>query len=56
MEPVFIASGILLVVLVIVSYYVTNGIGTMGAPMRQFALFLMNKACLLYTSDAADDP
>ena len=42
MEPVFIASGILLVVLVIVSYYVTNGIGTMGAPMRQFALFLMN--------------
>ena len=44
MEPVFISAAILLTILVIVSYYVTNGIGTMGAPMRQFALFLMNKA------------
>ena len=44
MEPVFISAAILLAILVIVSYYVTNGIGTMGAPMRQFALFLMNKA------------
>ena len=44
MEPVFISAAILLTILLIVSYYVTNGIGTMGAPMRQFALFLMNKA------------
>ena len=44
MEPVFISAAILLTILVTVSYYVTNGIGTMGAPMRQFALFLMNKA------------
>ena len=56
MEPVFIASGILLVVLVIVSYYVTNGIGTMGAPMRQFALFLMNKAPVGLVDLFKDDP
>ncbi|MEC7238548.1 MAG: hypothetical protein VXV81_00215 [Candidatus Thermoplasmatota archaeon] len=56
MEPVFIASGILLVVLVIVSYYVTNGIGTMGAPMRQFALFLMNKAPVGLVDLFKDEP
>ena len=56
MEPVFIASGILLIVLVIVSYYVTNGIGTMGAPMRQFALFLMNKAPVGLVDLFKDEP
>lgn len=56
MEPVFIASGILLVVLVIVSYYVTNGIGTMGAPLRQFALFLMNKAPVGLVDLFKDEP
>lgn len=56
MEPVFIASGILLVILVIVSYYVTNGIGTMGAPMRQFALFLMNKAPVGLVDLFKDEP
>ena len=56
MEPVFIASGILLVLLVIVSYYVTNGIGTMGAPMRQFALFLMNKAPVGLVDLFKDEP
>ena len=56
MEPVFIASGILLVVLVIVSYYVTNGIGTMGAPMRQLALFLMNKAPVGLVDLFKDEP
>ena len=44
MEPVFISATILLATLLVVSYYVTNGVGTMGAPLRQFALFLMNKA------------
>ena len=38
MEPAFLSAVILLTILIIVSYYVTNGIGTMGAPMRQFAL------------------
>jgi len=56
MEPVFIASGILLAILVIVSYYVTNGIGTMGAPMRQFALFLMNKAPVGLVDLFKDEP
>ncbi len=44
MEPVFVFSAILLAILLTVSYFITNGIGTMGAPLRQFALFLMNKA------------
>ena len=44
MEPAFLFSTILLIILLTVSYYVTNGIGSMGAPMRQLALFLMNKA------------
>ena len=56
MEPVFVASGILLAILVIVSYYVTNGIGTMGAPMRQFALFLMNKAPVGLVDLFKDEP
>ena len=56
MEPVFISSAILLTILVIVSYYVTNGIGTMGAPMRQFALFLMNKAPVGLVDLFKDEP
>lgn len=44
MEPVFIAAVIMVGALVTTSYFVTNGIGTMGAPLRQLALFLMNKA------------
>ncbi len=44
MEPVFIAAVIMVVALVTTSYFVTNGVGTMGAPLRQLALFLMNKA------------
>ena len=44
MEPVFIAAVIMVGVLVTTSYFVTNGVGTMGAPLRQLALFLMNKA------------
>ncbi|MEC7097738.1 MAG: hypothetical protein VXW70_05995 [Candidatus Thermoplasmatota archaeon] len=56
MEPVFVASGILLAILIIVSYYVTNGIGTMGAPMRQFALFLMNKAPVGLVDLFKDEP
>ena len=56
MEPVFISGAILLAILVIVSYYVTNGIGTMGAPMRQFALFLMNKAPVGLVDLFKDEP
>ena len=56
MEPVFVASGILLAILVIASYYVTNGIGSMGAPMRQFALFLMNKAPVGLVDLFKDEP
>ncbi len=56
MEPVFIASAILLSILIIVSYYVTNGIGTMGVPMRQFALFLMNKAPVGLVDLFKDEP
>ena len=44
MEPVFIAAVIMVGALVTASYFVTNGVGTMGAPLRQLALFLMNKA------------
>ena len=44
MEPVFIAAVIMVGALVTTSYFVTNGVGTMGAPLRQLALFLMNKA------------
>ena len=43
MEPVFISAAILLAAMLVVSYYVNNGVGTMGAPLRQRALFLMNK-------------
>lgn len=56
MEPVFISAAILLTILVIVSYYVTNGIGTMGAPMRQLALFLMNKAPVGLVDLFKDEP
>ena len=56
MEPVFISAAILLTILVIVSYYVTNGLGTMGAPMRQFALFLMNKAPVGLVDLFKDEP
>ena len=56
MEPVFISATILLTILIIVSYYVTNGIGTMGAPMRQFALFLMNKAPVGLVDLFKDEP
>ena len=56
MEPVLIASAILLSILIIVSYYVTNGIGTMGVPMRQFALFLMNKAPVGLVDLFKDEP
>ena len=56
MEPVFISAAILLTILLVVSYYVTNGIGTMGAPMRQFALFLMNKAPVGLVDLFKDEP
>ena len=56
MEPAFISAAILLTILIIVSYYVTNGIGTMGAPMRQFALFLMNKAPVGLVDLFKDEP
>ena len=42
MEPVFVASGILLAILIIVSYYVTNGIGIMGAPNAPIC-FILNE-------------
>ena len=32
MEPVFISAAILLTILLVVSYYVTNGIGDNGCP------------------------
>ena len=56
MEPVLVSAVILLTILVIVSYYVTNGIGTMGAPMRQLALFLMNKAPVGLVDLFKDEP
>ncbi len=44
MEPVFISATLVLLSLIATSYFITNGLGTMGAPLRQFSLFLMNKA------------
>ena len=44
MEAVFISATLVLVSLIATSYFITNGLGTMGAPLRQFSLFLMNKA------------
>ena len=44
MEPVFISATLVLVSLIATSYFITNGLGTMGDPLRQFSLFLMNKA------------
>ena len=44
MEPVFISATLVLVLLIATSYFITNGLGTMGDPLRQFSLFLMNKA------------
>ena len=56
MEPVFISAAILLAVLLVVSYYVNNGVGTMGAPLRQLALFLMNKAPVGLVDLFKDEP
>ena len=56
MEPVFISAAILLAALLVVSYYVTNGVGTMGTPLRQFALFLMNKAPVGLVDLFKDEP
>jgi hypothetical protein len=56
MEPIFISAGILLAALLVVSYYVTNGVGTMGVPLRQFALFLMNKAPVGLVDLFKDEP
>lgn len=56
MEPIFISAAILLASLLIVSYYVTNGVGTMGVPLRQFALFLMNKAPVGLVDLFKDEP
>ena len=44
MEAVFISATLVLVSLIATSYFITNGLGTMGEPLRQFSLFLMNKA------------
>tara|TARA_B100001778_G_scaffold333562_2_gene342411 strand:- start:722 stop:2923 length:2202 start_codon:yes stop_codon:yes gene_type:complete len=44
MEPVFISAALVLASLIATSYFITNGLGTMGEPLRQFSLFLMNKA------------
>ena len=44
MEPVFISAALVLTSLIATSYFITNGLGTMGEPLRQFSLFLMNKA------------
>ena len=56
MEPVFISAAILLTALLVVSYYVNNGVGTMGAPLRQLALFLMNKAPVGLVDLFKDEP
>lgn len=56
MEPIFISAAILLASLLVVSYYVTNGVGTMGVPLRQFALFLMNKAPVGLVDLFKDEP
>tara|TARA_B110000444_G_scaffold261223_1_gene311912 strand:+ start:9657 stop:11840 length:2184 start_codon:yes stop_codon:yes gene_type:complete len=44
METVFISAAVVVISLMAASYYTTNGVGSMGEPLRQFALFLMNKA------------
>ncbi|HJL60161.1 MAG TPA: hypothetical protein QF621_07400, partial [Candidatus Thalassarchaeaceae archaeon] len=44
METIFISAAVVLISLMAVSYFTTNGVGTMGEPLRQFSLFLMNKA------------
>ncbi len=44
METVFISAAVVIISLIAASYYTTNGVGSMGEPLRQFALFLMNKA------------
>ncbi len=56
MEPIFISAAILLAALLVVSYYVTNGVGTMGAPLRQFALFLLVKAPVGLVDLFKDEP
>lgn len=44
METVFISATVVVISLMAASYFTTNGVGTMGEPLRQFSLFLMNKA------------
>lgn len=44
METIFISAAVVIISLIAASYYTTNGVGSMGEPLRQFALFLMNKA------------
>ena len=44
METVFISATVVVIALLAASYFTTNGVGTMGEPLRQFSLFLMNKA------------
>lgn len=44
METIFISAAVVVFSLMAISYFTTNGVGTMGEPLRQFSLFLMNKA------------
>lgn len=44
METIFISAAVVVISLMLMSYFTTNGVGTMGEPLRQFSLFLMNKA------------
>jgi Ca2+-binding EF-hand superfamily protein len=44
METIFISATVVIISLMAISYFTTNGVGTMGEPLRQFSLFLMNKA------------
>ncbi len=56
MEPVFISAALMLAALLITSYYVTNGVGSMGEPLKQFSLFLMNKAPVGLVDLFSDEP
>ena len=44
MEIIFFSAAIVIIALMATSYFTSNGIGSMGEPLRQFSLFLMNKA------------
>jgi hypothetical protein len=44
MEIVFFSAALVIFALMATSYFTSNGIGTMGEPLRQLSLFLMNKA------------